>query len=170
MRTAWGVFKAMKMTGIEDRGDFYRFWYNTVDLQPGEKLLASWKVIVELGGPFGALAGNLLLTDRRLILEPMSAKRAAYAPHGMKFVINGLASLTERKAPPIPTARHLADLTIVSRDGNRKATLAVTGSDGRTVEYFFSQVRIPTGTGHVQRRDEALNRIRAAAAAARVAV
>jgi hypothetical protein len=33
---------------------------------------------------FGALWGNLLISDRRLLFEPYSCKRVAYAPHGMK--------------------------------------------------------------------------------------
>jgi hypothetical protein len=166
MRTAWGVFKAVQLTGMEDRDDFYRFWYNAVDLEPAEPILSSWKVMIESGGVLGAIAGNLLLTDRRLILEPMSSKRAAYAPHGMKFVINGLAKMQERKAPPMSRASLLTQLTAAPGNG-KKATLAVTDSDG-TVAFLFSVTRVPIGTGHVERRDEALARIRAASTNARL--
>jgi hypothetical protein len=163
LRTAWGAFRAIRMTGVDDRGDFYRFWYATVDLEDGERLVAGWKAVLGPRSWFGALWGNLLVSDRRLIFEPYSSKRVAYAPHGMKLVINGMAKLAERKAPPIPVAVALSDISTVERTGTESmSTLTVTDRWGNAREFLLSATRPPIGAGHQQRRDAAALRIGAA--------
>jgi hypothetical protein len=163
MRTAWGVFRAVKMTGVDDRGDFYQFWYATVDLEEGERLVAGWKAVLGPRSWFGAQGGNLLVSDRRLIFEPYSSKRAAYAPHGMKIVINGMAKLAERKALPIPVAVALSDISAVERTGSESmSTLTVTDRWGNAWEFLLSATRPPVGAEHQQRRDAAALSIGAA--------
>jgi hypothetical protein len=163
MRTAWGVFRAVKMTGVDDRGDFYQFWYATVDLEEGERLVAGWKAVLGPRSWFGAQGGNLLVSDRRLIFEPYSSKRAAYAPHGMKIVINGMAKLAERKALPIPVAVALSDISAVERTGTESmSTLTVTDRWGNAWEFLLSATRPPVGAEHQQRRDAAALSIGAA--------
>lgn len=164
MRSAWGVFRAIKMTGLDDRGGFYQFWYATVDLVPGERLVAAWKAIRTPASWMGAAFGNLLISDRRLIFEPYSSKRAAYAPHGMKIAINSFAKLAEQKAPPIARAIAFPELAAIRRTSTRgMSTLTVVDSRGEVSEFLLSATRPPIGTGHQQRRDEAALRISRAA-------
>jgi hypothetical protein len=178
MRTAWGVFKARRMNGKDDRGDFYKFWYDTATLEPGEQILASWKVLASTGNfglewrgfietaqsGLGAIWGNLLLTNRRLILEPLSdGKRLAVGAHGIKFVANKMSEYLERKTPAAATAVQLAEITIEPRDEGEKITLLVRGPNG-TAEYAFVGRIGNRKERHVERRDAAASRIRQAAA------
>lgn len=164
MRTAWGLFRAVKMTGVDDRGDLYQFWYATADLATGERLVAGWKAVLRPRSWLEALGGNLLLSDRRLIFEPYSSKRAAYAPHGMKIPINGIAKLLERKAPPVPFAVDLSNISAIKRTGSETiSTLTVTDRSGNAWEFLLSATRPPIGAGHRQRREEAVLRIGQAA-------
>ncbi len=167
MHTLWGVFKAVKMTGMTDRGGFYKFWYNTADLDSGEYYIASWKAFVPRGR-FNAMdsAGNLLLTNRRLILEPYSQKRTGYGLHGSKIVVNSILAFTERKRSYNPAAWPLTKIEATPGDDSQKGRLVITEGI-YTVEFLLSTYRFPSGEGHVKRRDEAANKIRSAIADAR---
>lgn len=178
MRTGWGAFKARRMNGKDDRSDFYEFWYDTATLEPGEQIFASWKVLATTGdlglewrgfvetarGGLGAIWGNLLLTDRRLILEPLSdGKRLAVGEHGIKFVVNKMSDYLERKTPAAATAVALSEIRIEPRDEAEKITLLVHGPNG-TAEYAFVGRIGNRKEHHVERRDAAASRIRKAAA------
>lgn len=45
VRSAWGVFKARGMRGVDDRQQFYRSWYRAWDMQPQETPLKGWWAI-----------------------------------------------------------------------------------------------------------------------------
>lgn len=162
MRTAWGVFKAIRMSGIDDRDDFYQFWYQAVDLQSGEVPLESWKAMrvpITLAQNLSVVGGNLILTTQRLIFEPGSNQRAAFGRRGSKFVINTLAAMQDRVSPRAPLAVPLQGLRVEPRSGAKHA-LAVSGSDGVTVELYFGLTTV--GRGDAGRRDEVLARLLAA--------
>jgi hypothetical protein len=107
MHTAWGVFKAVRMSGVDDRGEFYQFWYMAVDLQPGEMPLESWKAMrvpTTRAQHLAVVGGNLILTTHRVLFKPYASQRAAFGPHGIKLIANTMASLQDRISPRTPTA------------------------------------------------------------------
>jgi hypothetical protein len=166
MRTAWGVFRAARMTGLDDRDDSYRFWYAAVDLQPGEHPVASWKVIRDPRSVMGAGAGNLILSDLRLIYEPMRNQRAAWGPHGVKPAVNLLSRYFDSRGTALPFALPLTDIARVAATGTeRMGTLTVVDRAGATAEFLTSRIRPPVGSRHREVRDEALTRISGAVGA-----
>jgi hypothetical protein len=156
MRTAWGVFKAARMTGLDDRGDFYRFWYHAVDLGPDEEALESWKAMRVPGSTaeqFFVVGGNLILTTRRLVFEPYRNHRAAFGQHGSKQMVNLLAAFSDRVAPRAPISISLDELLAEARH-DRKVAVRVGDRDGTKAEFFFGATTITRGD--MARRDAVL--------------
>jgi hypothetical protein len=139
MPTVWGGFKATGMSGLEDRGDLYRFWYNAVELPSDEMPVDSWKTVrVPIGRiqNFAVVWGNLVLTTGRLIFEPMSSKRAAFGDNGRKLLINTVAGLQDRISPRSSFAVPLTGLRVAAHDEDKHA-LAVNSPYGSTMEFYF---------------------------------
>jgi hypothetical protein len=149
----------MRMTGIDDRGDFYRFWYHTVDLTSGEEPLESWKAMrvpTSMAEQFYGVAGNLIVTTQRLIFEPYRNHRVAFGRHGSKMMINGLASLSDRIGRPAPITVSLDDLSVQVQDDS-KFSMQVSARDAVKVAFFFGRTTV--GRGDAARRDAVLARI-----------
>lgn len=161
MRTAWGMFRALRMTGLDDRGDFYQFWYAFVELESGEQLLSSWRAFRDPRNLLGG-GGNLILSNRRLIYEPVRNFKAAHGEYGTKLVINALARHLDRKGTATPFAIPLGDVRQVTATGtNWMSTLTIADRTGASAEFLVSPTRPPVGSRHRELRDEALARISA---------
>lgn len=161
MRTAWGMFRALRMTGLDDRGDFYQFWYAFVELEPGEQLVKSWRAFRDPRNLLGG-GGNLILSNRRLIYEPVRNLQAAHGQYGTKLVINALARHLDKKGTATPFAIPFGDLRQVTATGTSwMSTLTITDRTGASAEFLVSPTRPPVGSRHRVLRDEAIARISA---------
>jgi hypothetical protein len=165
MHTAWGVFKAVRMSGIDDRGEFYQFWYMAVDLQPGEIPLDSWKaarVPTTRAQHFAVVGGNLILTNDRVLFEPYASQRAAFGPHGIKLIANTMAAVQDRISPRACVAVSRSGLRMEPKNEG-KYTLELTSPDGGAFDFYFPRNSSLTAfaRGDVNLRDEVLRRLNA---------
>lgn len=134
------MFKARGMRGVDDRQEFYRFWYNAWDMQSQEAPLKGWWAIPmaesKISGLFQA-GGNLVLTSKRLLWEPMTGtRRAVYAPYGMKIAINLMAKAQEAVSPRVALMWQLDGLTLDRSDGSKIAVFVSVTGDDRVGFYF----------------------------------
>jgi hypothetical protein len=165
MHTAWGVFKAYRMSGIEDRGEFYQAWYMAVDLQPGEVPLKSWKAMVvpaTRARQLAVVGGNLILTSHRVLFEPYASQRSAFGVHGTKLITNTMAGLQDRISPRASIAMSRKGLRVEARDEGKHA-LVLSSPSGPSVDFYFPGGTNPTvfGRGDANTRDQVLTRLQA---------
>lgn len=161
VRSAWGVFKARGMRGVDDRGDFYRFWYHAWEPEPPESPLNGWWAIRYAESGLAALfpaGGNLVLTDRRLLWEPMTNGRAVYGPHGIKATANLLARAQDAVSPRTPLMWRL-DRLVLQADAGRKAAVWIVADDhSPRVGFYFA--RGPMFSGSREERADFMARVR----------
>jgi len=100
-RSAWGVIKARTMRGADDRSDFYRFWYCAWELGPREEPVKGWWAIPVPKSRLAAMfqsGGNLVLTNKRLLWEPLATKAG---PRTVRMGGRSSSTLSrERRTPP----------------------------------------------------------------------
>jgi len=160
VRSAWTVFKARQMRGAEDRGDLYRFWYHSWQLQPGENPLKGWWAIkvVESGvAKVFPVGGNLVVTDQRLLWEPMRNGRASYGPHGIKLIVNLAARAQDAMSPRVPLAWPLNQFTLETSESRQAPVWIVPSGDARTGFYFADGPIFP---GSREKRADFMNQTR----------
>jgi hypothetical protein len=133
VRSAWGVFKARRIRGVDDRGDFYRFWYHSWELEQGENPLKGWWAMPVVDSAIATVfqaGGNLVLTDRRLLWEPITNGRAVYGRHGLKLLVNIVARAQDAVSPRTPLAWRLNEFTLDASE-SRQAPVWIVHSGGR---------------------------------------
>lgn len=160
MASMWGIVKARKMRGVDDRGATYQFWYLARELAADESPLAGWWAIAVRESKVAAFVqtgGNLVLTDRRLLWEPLrSDHRPVYGEHGVKTLVNAVGKVQDRVAPAMPLEWPLGGLHVEPADG-AKVAVRVSGIDAPTGEFYFASG--PALRGSAERRREFIQRI-----------
>jgi hypothetical protein len=142
IRSAWGIIKARTMRGVDDRSDFYRFWYRAWELEPRENPVKGWWAIPipksRLAAGFQS-GGNLVLTNKRLLWEPMATKvRSAFGPHGRKMIVNLIARAQDAAAPAMPLEWRLDHLDLKTSE-DRKVAVWPIAEGSPPVGFFFGR-------------------------------
>jgi hypothetical protein len=160
------------MNGIEDRGDRYKSWYHTVDLEAGEQLLRSWNACaVPLSGhtfgKAGTCYGKLLLSTHRVLFEPMASGRPVSGPahaKSAKHIVTVFAWFDDRTTTRLGgiMALPIGEVARVEGDDSTKwSLLRITGSDDHQRAFAVLGQRRAWGWGDVEQRDDAIAQIRA---------
>jgi hypothetical protein len=107
--------------GLTKRDRVYAGNFVTIPLEPGEERVASWMVRdvpegVSWYKANAAVAGNLILTSKRLLFEPHVPPMMAYGRHGKKIGFNLLQGFNTRGHRYEPLAVKLADVRSVEAD------------------------------------------------------
>lgn len=107
--------------GLKKRDRVYVGNFVTIPLEPGEERVASWMVRdvpegVSWYKANAAVAGNLILTSKRLLFEPHVPPMMAYGAHGKKTGFNLLQRSNTRGHRYEPLAVELADVRSVEAD------------------------------------------------------
>jgi hypothetical protein len=121
-------------------------------LEIDEQLTNSWRVKTVGEKLLEESAGNLLLSQRRLIYEPfvgMQGKRHIAAP--AKSLQNSLIKFQERRYPIVSWAARLADVRVSAAGTDSRPTIVVSTPSGHT-EFLFHALRV---ADRVQCRNEA---------------
>jgi hypothetical protein len=170
MRSAWGVFKATRMSGIDGRTDSYEAWYHTARLEFGEELLRSWNAYaVPLSGrtvgTWGTAYGKLLLSTRRVLFEPMRNPRPVAGPAHARFAKHLVTALawngdrtTERLGGPMGLP--LQTVARVEADDSTKWSLIrITTTDDRQRAFAVVGQKVGWGWRDIEQRDDAVAQI-----------
>jgi hypothetical protein len=141
-KSAWGVIKARSMRGADDRSDFYRFWYCAWELEPGEEPVKGWWAIPVPRSRlafFAQSGGNLVLTNKRLLWEPLATKgRSEYGPHGRKPIVNVIARAQDAAAPATPLEWGLDQLNLKTSDNGKVAVWPIA-EGSPSIGFFFGR-------------------------------
>ena len=139
-RSAWGVLKARGMRGVDDRGEFYRFWYHSWEIERPETPLQGWWAMPlpesRLATMF-QIGGNLVLTNRRLLWEPMTGGRAVSGD--AKKAINIIARAQESISPRRPAAWQLGQVRLTEADRRNSVLLGGDDDGGPGRAFYFAQ-------------------------------
>jgi hypothetical protein len=169
--------------GLRKRDKVYVGNFVTIPLEPGEERVASWMVRdvpegVSWYKANAAVAGNLILTSKRLLFEPHVPPMMAYGPKKAGF--NRLQRFNTRGHRYEPLAVDLADVRSVQADhvddlqgaGAPVKIVMDDGGERRLRILRRSFLRPPLAQAWVNRRDRvvrdaALEQLSAAIAPAR---
>jgi hypothetical protein len=162
IRSAWGIFKARAMRGTDDRSAFYRIWYRAWELESQEEPVKGWWAVPVPRSRLAAMfqsGGNLVLTTRRLLWEPMTtSSRSAYGPHGQKVTVNLIAKAQDAAAPATPFEWGLYRLNLKTSE-NGKVAVWPTAEGSPPIGFFFGRSVIYRGS--LEERTDFVTRVRA---------
>ena len=148
-KSAWGAIKARTMRGVDDRSDFYRFWYCAWELESWEEPVKGWWAIPVPRSRLAAFfqsGGNLVLTSKRLLWEPLATNvRSAYGPHGRKTIVNVIARAQDAAAPATPLEWRLDRLNLKTSENGKIAVWPIA-EESPSVGFFFGRSVLYSGS------------------------
>jgi hypothetical protein len=141
------------------RSQLESLFFETHGLEPGEVVLRKWVASVPLGGRFSKHGGNLVLTNKRILFEPM--RLPSWTP-----LSKYLAPFAEHEG-----SASLSDMSKVEAVPGTPQGLRLVSASGQSRDFLIFAHRFSTiwSTSNAESRDDALNTINESITAQRVA-
>jgi len=139
-----------KRTGLEE------LFFKTHPLDEDETIIKTWVAAVPIGGIFSKHGGNLVLTNKRLLIEPLKIP-------SLSQIAKYLAPFEEHEG-----SARLSELARVESLSGTPARLRVVSKHGKTADFLILSGRFSLvwSRSNLQARDDATESINNAIKAA----
>ncbi len=153
---------------MEARDDAYRLNYKAQTLKEGERMQSSWIASVAIGGK-AITGGNLVLTNQRLLFEPMrTPKDILLGPIARLFGLKSAGDILNKTLDDTkllePWSISLPEIAAIDALLGRPPQLRVILINGESKIFIISASRWSPiwSTVNEQARDEVVTRLRTA--------